>query len=151
MIVAAVNNTPAPPAAAADPEPPLDPKDFMVQNVEGQVILREPGASHIKECLTAYNLHLSLDSFFRDEDCQQKHLHPALGVTGKIRGQGFILDGCKNCDIYLLDHLAQVTIDECVDCRIIMGPCESRWAPTHRELISSIFSHDPKRMTVQDN
>lgn len=46
--------------------------------------------------------------------------------AGKIKGQQFILEGCKGCDIYLLDHMAQVTIDECVDCRIVMGPCESR-------------------------
>lgn len=27
------------------------------------------------------------------------------------------------CDIYVLEATAQVTIDDCVDCRIVLGPC----------------------------
>ncbi|EFJ41269.1 hypothetical protein VOLCADRAFT_119771, partial [Volvox carteri f. nagariensis] len=47
-----------------------------------------------------------------------------IKMPGSINGQSFMIDKCENCDIYILDHCAQVTIDECTDCRIYIGPTD---------------------------
>ena len=44
---------------------------------------------------------------------------------GSINGQQFIIDSCKDCDLYVLDHTAQVTIDDCTNCRIFIGPTDA--------------------------
>ena len=41
---------------------------------------------------------------------------------GSIDGQQFVIQNCKNSKIFLLDHLAAVTIDDCVGCQIVIGP-----------------------------
>jgi len=43
---------------------------------------------------------------------------------GSIDGQAFAIQSCEDCDIYVVDHNAQITIDECKHCRIFIGPCE---------------------------
>ena len=37
----------------------------------------------------------------------------------------FLIDGCEDCQIYILDITAQVTIDYCKNCNIFLSPCES--------------------------
>jgi protein-S-isoprenylcysteine O-methyltransferase Ste14 len=58
-------------------------------------------------------------------------MYTAMGLTdqtvvrtpGQIDGQQFIIDNCKDCVIRIFDHCAQVTIDDCVGCEVIVGPC----------------------------
>ena len=45
-------------------------------------------------------------------------------TAGMIAGQQFLCDGIENCTIHVLDHCAQVTIDDAKRCEIIIGPCE---------------------------
>ena len=49
-----------------------------------------------------------------DETCGRK--------PGTINGQQFIIENCKNCVIYILDHSAVVTVDSCENCKLIIGP-----------------------------
>ena len=50
-----------------------------------------------------------------------------MGRTpGEIKGEQFLIQNCKNCTILLFDHSATVTIDDCVDCIIFVGPCKGR-------------------------
>ncbi|KAE9043774.1 hypothetical protein PR003_g2046 [Phytophthora rubi] len=58
-------------------------------------------------------------------------------LPGSINGQQFLIEDCHNCDIFLLDHCTSVQIDGCVNCRVVVGPCES-----------SVFLRDCKRCTV---
>ncbi|CAM9794392.1 unnamed protein product, partial [Choristocarpus tenellus] len=44
---------------------------------------------------------------------------------GRIAGQQFIVEECSDCDVYLFDHSAALTMDYCSNCRLITGPCES--------------------------
>jgi len=37
----------------------------------------------------------------------------------------FVIDGCENCDIFVLDPTATASIDYCKNCRIFMAPIES--------------------------
>ena len=48
-----------------------------------------------------------------------------LREPGSIGGQSFVVDDCQDCTILLLDQIAQITVDECVNCRIVCGPVES--------------------------
>ncbi len=33
----------------------------------------------------------------------------------------------QDCELYVMDACASVTIDDCKNCHIIIGPTESRW------------------------
>ncbi|XP_069492717.1 protein XRP2 [Ambystoma mexicanum] len=43
-------------------------------------------------------------------------------LPGKVAGQQFVIQECENCNIYIFDHSATVTIDDCTNCRIFLGP-----------------------------
>ncbi|XP_074069797.1 protein XRP2 isoform X1 [Macrotis lagotis] len=43
-------------------------------------------------------------------------------LPGKVAGQQFVIQDCENCDIYIFDHSATITIDDCTKCRIFLGP-----------------------------
>lgn len=42
-------------------------------------------------------------------------------MPGSIKGQQFIIQNCQNCDIYVFDHCATVTVDDCINCRIYIA------------------------------
>jgi protein XRP2 len=43
----------------------------------------------------------------------------------QVAGQQFIIDACVDCDIYIFDQNAAITVDDCKNCRIFIGPCDS--------------------------
>lgn len=43
-------------------------------------------------------------------------------LPGKVAGQQFAIQECENCNIYIFDHSATITIDDCTNCRIFLGP-----------------------------
>ncbi|XP_004633546.1 protein XRP2 [Octodon degus] len=43
-------------------------------------------------------------------------------LPGKVAGQQFFIQDCENCNIYIFDHTAAVTIDDCTNCIIFLGP-----------------------------
>lgn len=43
-------------------------------------------------------------------------------LPGKVAGQQFLIQDCENCNIYIFDHSATVTIDDCTNCIIFLGP-----------------------------
>ncbi|KAG8452147.1 hypothetical protein GDO86_004079 [Hymenochirus boettgeri] len=43
-------------------------------------------------------------------------------VPDKVAGQQFVIQECENCNIYIFDHSATITIDDCTNCRIFLGP-----------------------------
>lgn len=53
-----------------------------------------------------------------------KHRETLVKLPNSIKGQSFDITKCVDCDIFILDHTAQVTIDECKNCRIFIGPTE---------------------------
>lgn len=44
---------------------------------------------------------------------------------GCIDGEQFNIEGCKGCDIFLLDHMDSSFVDECEGCRLFIGPASS--------------------------
>ncbi|XP_072900249.1 protein XRP2 isoform X1 [Hemitrygon akajei] len=43
-------------------------------------------------------------------------------LPGKVAGEQFVIEECENCNIYIFDHSATITIDDCTNCRIFLGP-----------------------------
>lgn len=43
-------------------------------------------------------------------------------LPGKVAGQQFLIQDCENCNIYIFDHSATITIDDCTNCIIFLGP-----------------------------
>ncbi|CAD7946349.1 unnamed protein product [Amoebophrya sp. A120] len=46
-------------------------------------------------------------------------------VKEGLQLQQFLVDGCENCDIFVLDPMATVSVDYSKNCRIFMAPIES--------------------------
>ncbi|CAG0881209.1 unnamed protein product [Darwinula stevensoni] len=46
-------------------------------------------------------------------------------TPGTIRGQQFIIQNCSNSSIYLYDHIGAITVDDCSDCKMFIGPVRS--------------------------
>jgi len=55
---------------------------------------------------------------------------PSLGISLSI-------ECCEGCSIFILDTTEQVQIAECVDCRVVVGPC-----------VGSVFLLDCSRCTI---
>ncbi|KAG1665290.1 hypothetical protein FOA52_015867 [Chlamydomonas sp. UWO 241] len=60
------------------------------------------------------------------KDFQFKDLKGEVVIkpAGSINGQAFTIDTCEDCDLYIIDCCAQVTIDKAKNCRIFIGPTE---------------------------
>lgn len=43
-------------------------------------------------------------------------------ASGSVNGQQFIIQNCKDSNIYIFDHTATVSIDDCTGCKIFLGP-----------------------------
>ncbi|KXJ12334.1 protein XRP2 [Exaiptasia diaphana] len=43
-------------------------------------------------------------------------------LPGKINGQQFIIRDCQDSNIYLFDHSATITVDDCTGCSFFLGP-----------------------------
>ncbi|CAD5120847.1 DgyrCDS9400 [Dimorphilus gyrociliatus] len=58
-------------------------------------------------------------------------------LPNSLKGSQFIIKNLKNCTVYLLDHMNTVTVDDCEDCKIFIGPIKT-----------SIFVRDCKNMKL---
>ncbi|KAL9979441.1 hypothetical protein ACROYT_G017112 [Oculina patagonica] len=47
-------------------------------------------------------------------------------LPGELNGQQFIIQNNKDCSIFILDHTDSVTVDDCINCQIVIGPCGGR-------------------------
>ena len=45
-------------------------------------------------------------------------------LPGTIKGYDFVIENLNKCNVWLLDHSAQITIDDCENCNFYIGPCE---------------------------
>ncbi|CAM9324867.1 unnamed protein product [Ectocarpus fasciculatus] len=78
------------------------------------------GGSITRDAVVKGNLNPS------DFILSRKQKEVIVREPGSIGGQQFIVEECSECEVYLLDHTAALTIDLCTDCRVFAGPCESR-------------------------
>ena len=59
----------------------------------------------------------------------------------------FFLKSLKNCSVYLFDHVAQLSVDDCKNCKFFIGPSKGR-------LVKAFFNkkvdQEPKIWHVSD-
>ncbi|KAL4487950.1 hypothetical protein ABPG72_022810 [Tetrahymena utriculariae] len=41
---------------------------------------------------------------------------------GDLDGADFAISNCKNCEIYIFDHIAQIFVDDSQNCKVFIGP-----------------------------
>ena len=46
-------------------------------------------------------------------------------MPGDINGSQFKIAGLTNCQVYILDHIAEITVDRCNGCTFFIGPVKS--------------------------
>ena len=77
-----------------------------------------------------------LPASFPDERSVKKFLRDYVHVSGKegevvvfkpgsLFGLDVTIKECVNCDIYVCDNTAAVTVVDCRDCRMVIGPCDT--------------------------
>ena len=93
-------------AAAAPSQPQLPQTDQWVPPPPGTKGLDPDTRKKLREYLKFWNKENEF--LYRD--------------TGTLQGHGFSLNNVKGCDIYLHDHVSQVTVDKCEDCNVVIGP-----------------------------
>ncbi|XP_046364849.1 protein XRP2-like isoform X1 [Haliotis rufescens] len=46
-------------------------------------------------------------------------------LPGSVNGQQLVIQNCEDCNIYVFDHSATITIDDCTNCRMFLGPIKT--------------------------
>merc|ERR1719235_437484 len=46
-----------------------------------------------------------------------------LRKPGAIKGRDVVIEDCKESTVTICDHTAQVQVDSCESCKILIGPC----------------------------
>lgn len=62
-------------------------------------------------------------SLFTVEDAMDD---TAVRLPGSIEGHPFTISNCLKANIFLFDHMNSVTINDCKDCTIFLGPTKGR-------------------------
>ena len=47
-------------------------------------------------------------------------------LPGSLNGNSFAIEDCKNAKLYVFDFTGAITIDDCINCDIILGPVKGR-------------------------
>lgn len=60
----------------------------------------------------------------RKEDFMLENLQDrsVVRLPDSIGGQQFLIQNLTNCNIYLLDHMAAINMDNCTNCQLVTGP-----------------------------
>lgn len=53
---------------------------------------------------------------------QQKNGEELIKKPGDINGIDFAIRNLENCTVYLMDHTAQIMVDQCKNCVFYIGP-----------------------------
>ena len=48
-------------------------------------------------------------------------------LPGSVNGQQFVIQNCKNTCIYIFDNANTVTVDDCINCKIILAAVKGRY------------------------
>ena len=84
------------------------------------------------------------------KDFKFESLKGEIKVKGpkSINGQAFTIDNVQDCDIYLMDACAQVTVDGARNCRIFIGPTEG--AVFIRDCVNCKFAIVCRQLRTRD-
>ena len=72
-----------------------------------------------------------------------------IKAPGEISGNQFMVRNCQNCCIYLFDHINTVTVDDCKQCKIFIGPTKVNFKFVFFNRHHSILSFwQPQRILI---
>jgi protein XRP2 len=108
--------------------------DFMFKATDGTVF-NDKNAFRKYEMLTRYTFHEVLN--------EQR-----IKKIGEVDGQPFEVINCRGSELIVLDHTDQVQIDNCVDCKILIGG--SSESVFIRSCYNCIFTVACKQLRARD-
>ncbi len=68
---------------------------------------------------------------------------------GEINGNQFIIRNCTNCHIFLLDHINTITVDDCKNCKIVIGPTKVSLASFIISKYIEVKKHKCKKLDLE--
>ena len=99
----------------------MDTSKFIIEDIQNTEVGRVPGEisgkhGYILKMIreTYKSLGCKLD-FYQAKNYLQCLLCLFLG-------EQFVIQNCENSNIYLFDHINTVTIDDCKNCKMFIGP-----------------------------
>lgn len=57
---------------------------------------------------------------------EDKNGEVVVKMPGSVDGMQFIIQNLENCSVYIFDHIAQISIDDCKNCKFFIGPSKGR-------------------------
>lgn len=64
-----------------------------------------------------------MDFIIQDVVNDKVHRYP-----GSVSGQQLIIQNCENSEIFILDFMNSVVVDDCVNCKIVLGAVKGRYS-----------------------
>ncbi|VDO93651.1 unnamed protein product [Soboliphyme baturini] len=95
----------------------------------------------LSKCLTSENSHIGKNTVIKEDSgktyswSDRSNMNPEdyifangngtvmVKSPNTINGQQFLIQNCKGCYVFILDHAGAVSIDDCSECSIIIGAC----------------------------
>lgn len=60
----------------------------------------------------------------QDYTLENKKGETIVKLPDSINGNQYIIQNLEDCFVYIFDHTAIVTVDDCKNCRFFIGPCK---------------------------
>ena len=118
----------------------LDYRDFLFSKIrDGQTVWKAPGSIQGQAEMVVEDCEV-LSIIITGECLPHSWLSLTLSLTHLLTLT------IQNSNIFILDHSVQVTVDDCKNCIIFIGPSEGRWV--HRQGIAWSHHHRHHSMAV---
>lgn len=63
---------------------------------------------------------------FKDYVIDNQTHETIVKLPGQIKGEQFIIQNCNESEIFLFDFINTISVDDCADCTIFIGPAIGR-------------------------
>ncbi|GAU97801.1 hypothetical protein RvY_09034-2 [Ramazzottius varieornatus] len=98
---------------------------MQISTVDSEILNRRRLSSTGQTTLKSYSWSNRLNTINPDD---YKHIglesRTIVHQPGSIKGHQFIIERCRNCNIFLFDWTDSITILDCTGCAIFVGPCK---------------------------
>lgn len=72
-------------------------------------------------------------------------------LPGSVNGQQFVIQNCKNTCIYIFDNANTVTVDDCINCKIILAAVKGRYIGNSHMYLPIFNSFEMSRLLLSNN
>jgi len=71
-------------------------------------------------------------------------------LPGSVNGQQFVIQNCKNTCIYIFDNANTVTVDDCINCKIILAAVKGRYIGNSHMYLPIFNSFEMTRLLLSN-